>query len=104
MDENEINDRMRIDWSGLQTYTSHFKEWVLKLFRKSNMRMGHIEEELAKLKRKQNTSYSMVESLDGQGNLIYSLIENGTGENHGNVVVNMNGSTTITTWHEDGDK
>ena len=45
----------------------------------------------------------MTEELDEDGNMIYTLVETVSNEDHGTIIINAQGSSLLTTWHEDGD-
>ena len=60
------------NWEGLLNYTKEFKEWIWKLFRKVHARIGHVEEELAKVRENTKVDYEIVHTFH-EGNNIYIL-------------------------------
>lgn len=62
------------NWSGLVEYTKEFKEWIWKLFRKVHARIGHVEEELAKVRENSNIKYEIKKTSES-GKYVYSLYE-----------------------------
>ncbi|WQJ53782.1 MAG: hypothetical protein [Wendovervirus sonii] len=90
------------NWMNLDLYTKEFKEWIEKLFRKAHARMGHIEEDLAKLKRKAITDYRMETSQSTPTQIDVVLRETVSGEAHGSFTIKTDGTVEITKWEEAG--
>ncbi len=65
------------NWPGLVEYTKEFKEWVWKLFRKVHARIGHVEEEIAKIKKSVVSKYTIKKTVE-DNKIIYGLYETTT--------------------------
>ena len=80
-----ITDEKRYtNWPDLTLYTKEFKEWIWKLFRKVHARIGHVEEDLAKVREEVATDYQLV-NVGDEDETIYALIETHSGEEHGTI-------------------
>lgn len=93
-EEQQINQYL--DKEGLTEYTKEFKEWIWKLFRKVHARIGHVEEDLAKLKSESKVDYELVKSEDKDNKkIIYTLIEKNSGTEHGQIEISSDGQIIV---------
>jgi len=95
-------DKERLNWGGLELYTKEFKDWILRLFSKAHARMGHIEEEIANVKKNSKVDYQLETTLATETSITYSLTERYTGTNHGNITIKNNTGITVPTWEKGG--
>jgi hypothetical protein len=101
------DNKERLDWFSLERYTKDFKEWILKLFRKSHARMGHIEEELSKVREEARADYQLETNevtVDSSTVIRCTLVETISGEEHGHIEINPDQAIFIPNWEEDGGK
>ena len=85
------------NWPDLVLYTKEFKEWIWKLIRKIHARIGHVEEDLAKVRDEVAVDYRLLQTGD-QDELIYTLVEKNTGTSHGTIVIDPSTGVQIVTW------
>lgn len=97
---DEVVKQEFVDYDNLTLYTKEFKEWIMKLFRKAHARMGHIEEDLASVKKMNQVNYVLEKSDTIDGGTQYVLIEKNSGTAHGNIMFDANGQQVLT-WHEE---
>ena len=100
---DELDNRERLDWFKLEKYTGDFKEWILNLFRKVHARIGHVEEDLAKLKRKLASNYIILNQSDSE-KIKYTLFETVSGKDHGSITIDPATGGFIPTWTDDIDE
>lgn len=90
------------NWNNLDLYTKEFKEWIEKLFRKAHARMGHIEEDLAKVKRAAKNDYQLESLQSSETTLDVVLMEKVSGMAHGHFTIKTDGTIELTKWEEAG--
>lgn len=88
------------NWSGLEEYTKEFKEWIWKLFRKVQGRIGHVEEELAKVRETSKVDYELVGNITPDQKYEYVLYETITGEEHGKIVIDPSVGIHTVNWYD----
>ena len=89
-----------LNWPGLDLYTKEIKEWVLKLIRKVHARIGHVEEDLAQVKKQAVKNYYIKESETHDKDVIYQLYDsNGPVEASDKIVIS-GGGVNLTKWEE----
>jgi len=89
-------------WKNLDLYTKEIKEWVEKLFRKAHARMGHIEEDLIKVRKETKTDYQLEAMQVGTDKLNVNLYETVSGTHHGGFTISTTGQIELTKWEEAG--
>lgn len=94
-----IDEKKYQSWPDLVTYTKEFKEWIWKLFRKVHARIGHVEEELAKVKENGTSNYQLKQEADEE-NIIYKLMEENTHTEHGRIVINPSTGVQTVIWED----
>lgn len=93
----------RVTYENLRDYTTQFKEWIFKLIRRIHARIGHVEEDLAKLKRQTARDYELVEGTTDAGETSYTLYDNITQTSHGSIIMSGGTGGSTSYWHEDGN-
>ena len=88
------------NWSGLEEYTKEFKEWIWKLFRKVHARIGHVEEQLAKVRETSKVDYELIGNKTPDQKYEYVLYETITGEEHGKIVIDPSAGIHTVNWYD----
>ena len=88
------------NWLGLEEYTKEFKEWIWKLFRKVQARIGHVEEELASVRETVKVDYELKGGLQPDNSYVYELYENISRTNHGKIIINALGEIQVVNWYD----
>lgn len=86
-------------WPDLVTFTKEFKEWIWKLFRKVHARIGHVEEELDKVKTEMGSNYELVQTIEDD-EYIYKLVEKNSQTEHGEIVINSSTGIQTVVWQD----
>lgn len=87
------------NWPDLVLYTKEIKEWIWKLFRKVHARIGHVEEELAKVKEHSTVDYQL-KQYEEDNTYIYKLIETVTQTEHGTIVFDASSGIAPIIWED----
>lgn len=96
---NMAEEKKYQNWPDLVLYTKEFKEWIWKLFRKVHARIGHVEEELANVKRQQTSNYELEQSIEDE-EYVYKLIETTTKTEHGRIVIDPSTGIQTVVWED----
>lgn len=88
------------NWPGLEEYTKEFKEWIWKLFRKVHARIGHVEEQLAKVRETSKVDYELIGNKTPDQKYEYVLYETITGEEHGKIVIDPSVGIHTVNWYD----
>ena len=86
------------NWPDLVLYTKEFKEWIWKLFRKIQARIGHVEQDLAKVRDEVAVDYNLTQTGAGDEGLIYTLVEKNSGTAHGTIVIDPSTGVQLVLW------
>ena len=87
------------NWPDLVLYTKEFKEWIWKLFRKVHARIGHVEEELSKVKQSTIQNYELKKTAD-DNQIIYTLTETVSQTEHGKIVIDPSTGIQTVIWED----
>lgn len=94
-----MDNKNFLNWSGLDLYTKEIKEWFLKLFRKVNARIGHVEEDLAQVKKQSVRNYRIQETTN-PNDVVYQLYDvNGPVEQSDPIII-TGGGVNVSKWEE----
>ena len=88
------------NWTSLDFYTKELKEWIWKLFRKVHARIGHVEEDLAKVRETSKVDYELIGNKTPDQKYEYVLYETITGEEHGKIVIDPSVGIHTVNWYD----
>lgn len=92
--------KQHLSWDGLSRYTIDLKNWLYPLLHKIHARIGHVEEDVYKIKMANKTTYSIQKMPSSEG-VIYSLVNDATQESCGDIHFDSSVGVTVSTWDED---
>lgn len=90
------------NWPDLVLYTKEFKEWIWKLFRRVHARIGHVEEELSKVKEKTASDYQLEQVIEDE-QYVYKLVETTTQTEHGRIIIDPSVGIQTVVWKDEYD-